>query len=401
MLESLKNSTCPVPISTEHAKPLSVGITLHRLLIYVAAPCVAIACCVSLFLVSKHLHRYTRPAEQRQIVRLIMTPFFYAIFSLLALIFYGAHDYLTPLPDLYEAFALTCLFILFIHYSRNPTVRNEQGFTRATTRNGFDESVPLDIQRAWIFAFQYPLVKTILTIAQLASTATGTYCEASRSIHFGHFWIQLIGNVSLSFCFITIVRFYGKNKSRMTVHQPVLKLVSFKLIVFVIFLQSLVFNFIPTPTGLSSNGTVSPRDIKYGIGSFLVCVEMVFFAIGFHFSFRSRMYHPSERDTNKAMSFGAAVFDAANPSDLVMDIMQMFSTQKTAKYAPQSQHPRPDKYAQRSPSAHPLVPQNVVQRPISPLHMPSQQSSPQEPPMYYDAGNLHYLGTDTAYKAHP
>ncbi|KAF9636100.1 putative duf300-domain-containing protein [Lasiodiplodia theobromae] len=376
MFDKLKNTTCPAPISDAEAKPLSIGITTQRLLTYISIPCAAISSIACLYLIFKHLHRYTRPAEQRQIVRLIFTPVIYSILAVLSLLFYDAHEYIEPLPELYEAFALACLFVLFAHYCRNPTVRDTSGFTRAKTRNEF-ESIA-DIKKTWILVFQYPIVKTILIIAQEASTATGTYCAASNSIHFGHIWITVIGSISLVVCFMTILRFYKVNKHLMTVHKPLAKLASFKLIVFVIFLQNLVFNFIPTPKGLSSNGTVSPRDIKYGLPSFLVCVEMVFFSFFFHFSFRSRLYHPSERGTGAAMSLPAAAFDAINPSDLVMDIAQMFTTGPVAAGYMRTQSPAA--FAQNSPAMHPLVPPaGGADRPVSPVSMPPPYERPYDP----------------------
>ncbi|EOD52494.1 putative duf300-domain-containing protein [Neofusicoccum parvum UCRNP2] len=396
MLGGLRNKTCPAPVSSVEAEPLSIGITLHNLLVYIAIPCVVLTAVISLFLIFKHLHRYTRPSEQRQIVRMVFTPVVFGVFALLALNFYDAHEYLMPLPDLYEAYALACLFVLFVHYTRDPTLQDAWGPKRTNTRNEFDGVAP-NLKKTWIMVFQYPIVKTILTIAQLASTATGTYCVASNSVHFGHIWIVVIGSASLVVCFMTILRFYKENKALMTIHKPMLKLLSFKLVVFVIFVESLIFNFIPTPTGLSSNGTVSPRDIKYGIPSFLVCFEMIFFSLLFHFTFRSRMYHPSQRGGSSSMTVLAAAWDAANPSDLIRDIAEMFSSDKSSRYEPaRGSSPMFD---QRSPSAHPLVQPTGPPRTMSPLNMPSTYGSPTGQPEN-PAGYGQHLGVDTSYSPH-
>ncbi|KAL1617169.1 hypothetical protein SLS54_007946 [Diplodia seriata] len=372
MLDKLKNTTCPAPISPVEGEPLSIGITTQRLLTYISIPCVAITSIACLYLIFKHLHRYSRPAEQRQIVRLIFTPVVYSVFSLLGLLFYDAHEYIEPLPELYESFALACLFVLFVHYGRNLTVREEStGFTRSNTRNEFQSIA--DIKKTWIMVFQYPVVKTILIIAEEASIATGTYCAASNSVHFGHIWITLLGNISLAACFLTIVRFYAANKHLMLVHKPLAKLASFKLIVFVIFLQQLVFNFIHTPAGLSQHGTLSPRDVKFGLPNALVCLEMVVFSLFFHYSFRSRMYHPDMRGhAGPCMSLPAAFVDALNPSDLVMDIAQMFGNQNAA----QAQgYVQTAELYQHSPSVQPLVAPaplagGVPDRAVSPFNMP-------------------------------
>ncbi|KAF4541982.1 uncharacterized protein LTHEOB_8136 [Lasiodiplodia theobromae] len=320
---SFTERSCPKPISRVPAKDLSIGVTLHELLIYIAAPCTIITGFFSLVLVFKHLCRYTKPTEQRQIVRLIITPAIFAVFSLLALIFYDENEYITPLPDLYEAFALACLFILFTHYAQEPTTIHHNGNVE-TTKN-LDSGHVEGLQKAWVAVFQYPVVKTILTIATEASLATGKYCASSRSVHFAHIWIVVIGDISLVVCFLAILEFYKTQKAHMTVHKPLLKLLSFKLIVFIIFVQNLVFNFISIPDGLSADDTVAPRDIKYGLPAFLVCVEMVFFSLFFFFSFGSRIYHPSKRHPEPREHFLVALFHVLNPADVIRDIAKMFS----------------------------------------------------------------------------
>lgn len=141
----------------------------------------------------------------------------------------------------------------------------------------------------------------------------------------------MIDNVSLTLCFLAILRFYKVHRPQMAVHSPLLKLLSFKLIVGLLFLQSLVFNFISIPSGLTHDGTLAPRDIKYGIPDFLVCVEMLFFSLFFHLAFRSREYHP-EFESGVAgvppvlrKGMGAAALDALNPSDLIAAVVRAFA----------------------------------------------------------------------------
>jgi len=68
------------------------------------------------FLSWKHLHRYTAPQEQRQILRIINLPTVYALFNFIALCFYQDFFYIEPIGGIYEAFALAGLFLLFLEY---------------------------------------------------------------------------------------------------------------------------------------------------------------------------------------------------------------------------------------------------------------------------------------------
>jgi hypothetical protein len=62
---------------------------------------------------------------------------------------------------------------------------------------------------------------------------------------------------------------------------------------------------------------VTGKDLSIGIPAVLVAFEQVFFAIGFHFSFRSREYHESEKPSAKRMGILRAAAHAYNPYDLL------------------------------------------------------------------------------------
>jgi hypothetical protein len=62
---------------------------------------------------------------------------------------------------------------------------------------------------------------------------------------------------------------------------------------------------------------VTGKDLTIGIPAMLVAFEQVFFAIGFHYAFRSREYHESEKPLAKRMGTLSAAFHAYNPYDLL------------------------------------------------------------------------------------
>lgn len=59
------------------------------------------------------------------------------------------------------------------------------------------------------------------------------------------------------------------------------------------------------------------KDLSIGIPAVLVAFEQIFFVIGFHYSFRSREYHESEKSPAKRMSTLRAAAHAYNPYDLL------------------------------------------------------------------------------------
>lgn len=63
-----------------------------------------------------HWFNYTRPNEQRQIVRIIQFPMVFGFCNFLALWRYPASPYLTQLAEFYEIFALAGMFLLLTYY---------------------------------------------------------------------------------------------------------------------------------------------------------------------------------------------------------------------------------------------------------------------------------------------
>ena len=114
------NGTCPLPKDEADlllsAEPIVGSLTFQHIILIIAVACAGATTVLSLWLIIKHLHRYTRPKEQRQVIRIIFTPVVFAVLSAFAILDYDAAIYIIPLRDLYEAFALASLFLLFIEY---------------------------------------------------------------------------------------------------------------------------------------------------------------------------------------------------------------------------------------------------------------------------------------------
>src|SRR5579859_22097 len=95
--DSRDNSACPLP--KDEASLLLVGepivgsLTFQHLILLISIACAAATAVLSLWLIVKHLHRYTQPKQQRQIIRIIATPVVFALLSVLAILSYDAANY--------------------------------------------------------------------------------------------------------------------------------------------------------------------------------------------------------------------------------------------------------------------------------------------------------------------
>jgi hypothetical protein len=94
----------------------SIHITYHTLITIISAVTTGLCCLISLIITIGHLQSWVNSQQQRQIVRIIWCLPVFAIFSLFSIILYEAEGYLNPIPQVYEAFAIPALFLLYVAY---------------------------------------------------------------------------------------------------------------------------------------------------------------------------------------------------------------------------------------------------------------------------------------------
>jgi len=207
---------CLRPKPNEHGDKLSIGITFHQLAIYITMGCLGLSTISALLLTWKHLHRYTRPKEQRQNIRIIAMPVFFCAVSLVSIMFYDDSIYIVPIMGVYEAFCIAALFLLFLEficpdedarekYFSNLENKDKKGnITPGGSRKWFNVSsfrVAFPIlklmhhQHIYFMVFQYPLTKTIAAGVQIATQAADVYCPNSLSPKYAHIWVSQVSDI--------------------------------------------------------------------------------------------------------------------------------------------------------------------------------------------------------------
>lgn len=107
-----KSTTCPAT-----PMPLSATGSDHHTMGLVSLVGLALTVAISLVLVFMHLLRYSAPKEQRQIIRIAFTPVIMAIVAFVTFLSYDLAQYIQPIIDLYDSFALASLFLLYVQFS--------------------------------------------------------------------------------------------------------------------------------------------------------------------------------------------------------------------------------------------------------------------------------------------
>jgi hypothetical protein len=340
LFSSSGGHTCPAAKNAATAVnvgiPIVGSITFQHLLLYICSGClglVGITCLLNIFM---HLSHYSAPKQQRQVIRIVFTPVVFCLFSVATVARESTAIYMSPIQDLYETFAMTSIFLLFVEWvAPNPLTRDEyftnlENYKAKGGRFSKDKSydtIPGGsfawFKSKWIFIFLSFIVDIIITIVQEASQAAGTYCNTSMKPYFAHVWVLIIGHAAIIVAVIAILKFYMRLKTipEFSQHRPLLKLLSLKLIVFTNFVQTFVFSILQGQGVLTGNNKITANDLQYGIPALLVAVEQLIFAALMLYSYRAAEY----KSESKQMGFFAAAFNAMNPLDIIQSIVKAFT----------------------------------------------------------------------------
>ncbi|MCJ1380884.1 hypothetical protein MMC17_003993 [Xylographa soralifera] len=306
--------------------PISGSLTFHQLSIYIAGPCMGVACLISLGLMFLHATHLSNPAEQTKIIRITALIPIYAIIQF-ANIYLGASAiYLLPWMNVCESIALITFVLLICDYL-SPSVKSQGGYLdvyEPHSRNGGDASgeAIARSQKVRRLACQYIAVATLVAIVTDITQATGIYCNNSNGVHFAHIWLTIIRAISAAVAILAIVKFTMAQKRNLPRQRIMFKLVAFKLIVFLNLLQTMVFSF--AGARFTPSTKFAYLDMTVSLPAIIYCLEMVIFSVLFHvaYSFRPYIVKQSSSSSYQGGVFGIfGIVAAFNPVDIVREIV--------------------------------------------------------------------------------
>ncbi|KAF7934707.1 uncharacterized protein EAE98_002752 [Botrytis deweyae] len=311
--DSSKNHTCPVEnINDPPQVPFINNLSFHQFIQILSGACLAFSLLLSIFLIFRHATHYSMPREQKQIICIIFMIPVFATISFLCIHFEEAAAYISPINELYEAFAFAAFFQLLYTY-----VLEE---AHAQSFSGQASQLP-PIRKTAIQIFQFPAIMFIVFLIEEISEAKGTYCETEIKIYFTRIWCVILRIGGTIIAILALLRFYKSTKSLTAARKPIHKLMAFKGIVFLNFLQSIVFAFLSSR--LSPTNKLTTRDLTDGIPSLLVSLEMVIFSILF-LKFYAVGEYAKGRETYQGGFMGIkAIAGAANFVAFIGEMVRM------------------------------------------------------------------------------
>ncbi|KAI0022723.1 DUF300-domain-containing protein [Xylariomycetidae sp. FL0641] len=275
-------------------------LTFHQLALIIAALSTIVCYVVSFYLMAMHAMNYTRPREQKHIIRILFMVPIYATSSFLSIYFYWNAVYYQVLSECYEAFAIASFFALMCHYLA-PDLHEQKEFFRhlhpikdwvwpvnwiakccggqrgpwRTPKSGLTW-----FNVIWIGVYHYCFIRVAMTITAVVTEYYERYCESSNSPVFAHIWVIAIESIAVTIAMFCLIQFYVQLREQLAEHKPFLKVLAIKLVIFLSFWQSIAISVGTSTLHLvNPNAVLAYPDIKVGIPSLLLCIEMAIFAI--------------------------------------------------------------------------------------------------------------------------
>ncbi|WYZ35072.1 hypothetical protein EsH8_I_001348 [Colletotrichum jinshuiense] len=286
---------CPVVSLTENASQPFIGnMSFHTFNMILSGSFTAASCIIIFTLMFLHATHLSKSNEQIKILRISLIIPFWSIISFLSICFPTAEVYLHPWLEFVQSICLGTFFLLLCEFVSPSAHHRDVFFAALTVKN---KKAPTGQQnglewfrKMWFAVFQYPVVALLVAIITAITQAADVYCEFASKVHFAKLWLSIISNVSLTLSLMTVIRFFMQLRSQLAHHQPMAKFLAFKLVVSLTFLENIIFWILRDTGSLNATSTLSWADLRIGIPSMLICIEMLPLAAFFHYAYSHRPY---------------------------------------------------------------------------------------------------------------
>jgi Organic solute transporter Ostalpha len=138
--------------------------------------------------------------------------------------------------------------------------------------------------------------------------------------------ITIITAVSTAVALISTIRFYNAMKKQISHRKLLSKLIAFKAIVFLTFIQNTLFSFLASSGDLHPTSQLTFLDLTTTIPHLIISLEMVLFSLAFLYVYGTKEYCIKKGASAVPLGHGGyqggilgskALLEAMNPVDLV------------------------------------------------------------------------------------
>jgi len=282
------------------------------------------------------------PAVQKYVFRILWMVPLYSVQSWLSLRFHHMELYIDSVRDLYEAYVIQSFLYLLIEFlgGENNLIEKIRLKDPKYGRHSFPFRLLVDdwemgeefmFQCKW-GVLQYVIIKVLATALIALCEWAGIYGLGSFSPLEGYVYISFCTNISQMWALYSLVMLYYAAKEDLQSPidwKPVGKFLCVKGVIFFTWWQGFGIDILVHYGIIRSVGKWDADAVATGLQDFLVCVEMLAFAIAHTYTFTYREYLPgvdahwAEEGEHRRVPFKQAFWDASLPKETFRDIERL------------------------------------------------------------------------------
>ncbi|KAG1761407.1 organic solute transporter Ostalpha-domain-containing protein [Suillus occidentalis] len=259
----------------------------HRIGWAIAGGCTVLVCSSSLVHICPK--NYTKPNEQRQILRILYMPPVYAVISFFSYRYFRSYTYYALIEVAFDqAVTLSAFLLLLIEFAIERKDKRPLPIPFCCWR--YRPTKPYFMYTLKWSVLQYVIIRPAVSIAGIICQVYNVLCESGPySIYFANVYLEAVDFVSISVALYGLLLFYGLTKEELTGRRPLAKFLSIKLIVMFTFYQSFIFSALEGRV-IQATQYWTAANIADGLNALAICVEMVFFSILMMWAYTSNEY---------------------------------------------------------------------------------------------------------------
>lgn len=303
---------------------------------------------ISIWHMTAHLSHFNEPIVQRKILAILWMGPLYSLTSFLSLVFVTAEAFLAVIKDCYEAYCiytfLSFLIAVLGRGDRNAVIdllasRADQLkmpvypcdllSSGHTYRYENDPKAKAEavLHQCQLFAMQFVLLRPLTTIAMIISNLLyqGEWDFRSPQLYF-----VVITNISVCVAFSGLLKFYHAVHKDLEWCRPFPKFLCIKGVVFMTFWQYMALAIFAKIYVNNFESSDAAREWTTKAQNFLVCLEMLFFAVAHFFIFPTEEWEEGYR-TKTRRSSQTKIGDHIAFRDFVQDVKLLLKARKEVK----------------------------------------------------------------------
>ncbi|KAI1264969.1 organic solute transporter Ostalpha-domain-containing protein [Xylariaceae sp. FL1019] len=308
---ALKKHECtlPRPLLPEPTDHIAGSYDFYHLNVIISGIFALLAIFITIGLIVRHATHISKPRQQLQIIRICTFVPLFAIGLWVSIYLPRAYVYIDASIFIIEPIAVTCFYffvceIASLHISPggNPSFRDVflAPLIAAAHRCGnqrIDQSPDMSILKFkrlnWLVLQGIP-ASLLIGILMIITEAKGIFCLTAHDAQHAHLYLLAFKGIVTGALLIAVVRTTVPLKGELRAQnaKALTKLAVFKLLIFLQVTQSAAFGILASvnPPSVRNSTTLSEADWLIGIPGLLTEIELVLFAIFFHYAYGVSLY---------------------------------------------------------------------------------------------------------------